>query len=131
MYPERCAEVNQCNVRLWQCLFFVIDHLCSSLLPSTGLPHYGVPDGSCFIKQRNNFIEFLTHVYAQVLTFMSKQPEFSRFLGILNAGDGFFSGRVGKTPLHLPCTAVYVLLQICTGEEQGALSFRLSDAKLS
>uniref|UniRef100_A0A8C0BT10 Nuclear transcription factor Y subunit beta n=1 Tax=Buteo japonicus TaxID=224669 RepID=A0A8C0BT10_9AVES len=57
--------------------------------------------------------------------------KFSRFLGILNAGDGFFNGRVGKTPLHLPCTAVYVLLQICTGEEQGALSFRLSDAKLS
>lgn len=46
--------------------FFVI--ACSSLLPSMGLPYYGVLDGSQFIKQCNDLVGFLHCGCAQVLT---------------------------------------------------------------
>lgn len=70
------------------------------------------------------------HVYAQVLTSCLNQTEFSKFLGILNAGHCVFNGQDGKH--YLPVYSSVCSASIGGLAEQGAvLLFRLSHAKLS
>lgn len=97
--------------------FLVIACLFSSLVSSLGLPCYGVPDGSCFIKKCNDFIEFLMH--AQVLTSCLNQSEFSGFLGILNAGHCVFNSQDGKC--HLPVYSCVCSASIGRLAGQGAV----------
>lgn len=86
-----------------------------------GLPHHRVADGSCFIEQRNIFIDFFVHMYADLMSKENKldSPGFS---GRWMLEIAFSVVRVANS--STPFASVqfsYVLLPICTGEEQGAV----------
>lgn len=105
-------SVSVMGLVLFGCLFwfgFVIACLCSSLLSSMGLPRYGVPDRSYFIKQHTDFVEFPTRVLYSALNLMCKLTNWILWwYGMLEIA--FLVVRVADSTQICQRTAVYVLL---------------------